>query len=103
DLFTTVKTAAKYAGVSVVSMSWGNTEYNGEGRTYDSSFQTASGHQRVTFLAATGDLGSPGYYAAYSPKVVAVGGTTLTITTNGSYGMEDGWSGSGGGISAYET
>ena len=33
----------------------------------------------VTFLAATGDSGEPGEYPAYSPNVVAVGGTSLTI------------------------
>jgi hypothetical protein len=102
DLFTAVTTAANYPGVSVVSMSWGGPEFSGE-QGYDSTFLTPGGHQGVTFLAATGDTGGPGQYPAYSPNVVAVGGTTLTINSDGSYGGETGWSGSGGGISQYES
>jgi subtilase family serine protease len=34
--------------------------------------------------------------------VLAVGGTTLTLNPDGSYSSEKAWSGSGGGISAYE-
>ena len=33
----------------------------------------------MTFVAASGDDGAPGTYPAYSPNVVAVGGTTLTV------------------------
>ncbi|MGA2440018.1 MAG: hypothetical protein ABSH08_03600 [Tepidisphaeraceae bacterium] len=112
DLFAAVATAANYPGVSVVSMSWGGSEVSGE-QAYDSTFLTPIGHQGVTFLAATGDSGAPGLYPACSPNVVAVGGTTLTINSNGSYGGETGWSlgsdwwdpsaAGGGGISAYES
>ena len=35
--------------------------------------------------------------------MLAVGGTTLTLTSNGNYGSETGWSGSGGGISSFES
>ena len=79
NLMTAVKTAAAYPGVSVVSMSWGGSESSGE-TSYDSYFTTPSGHANVTFLASTGDDGSPGGYPAYSPNVIAVGGTTLTST-----------------------
>ena len=96
-----MKTAAGLPGVSAVSMSWGTNEYSGE-QTIDSTFTTPSGHQGVTFVAATGDQGSPGYYPAYSPKVLAVGGTTLNLNPNGTYQSETAWSGSGGGTSAYE-
>ncbi len=65
-------------------------------------FTTPSGHAGVTFLASTGDSGSPGEFPAYSPNVVAVGGTTLTINGN-SYVSEVGWSDSGGGQSSYES
>jgi hypothetical protein len=102
DLLQGVSTAAGLAGVSVVSMSWGSGEFSGE-TSDDSSFTTPSGHQGVTFLAATGDSGSPGEYPAYSPNVVAVGGTYLKLNTDGSYFSETAWSGSGGGTSAYET
>ena len=91
DLYPAVDAARNYAGVSVVSMSWGSGEFPGE-TSYDNVFTTPVGHQGVTFLAATGDYGSPGGYPAYSPNVVAVGGTTLTLNSDGSYKSEVGWS-----------
>jgi subtilase family serine protease len=102
DLYSAAATAAAYAGVSVVSMSFGSSEFSSESN-YDSMFTTPAGHQGVTFLASTGDSGSPAEYPAYSPNVVAVGGSVLTVNSNGSYNTESGWSGSGGGISKYET
>jgi hypothetical protein len=101
DLFKAVDTAADYTGVSVVSMSWSGGETSNEA-SYDSNFVTPSGHQGVTFLAATGDDGSPSGYPAYSPDVVAVGGTTLDINSSGQYIAEGAWSDGGGGISEYE-
>jgi len=41
-------------------------------------------------------------YPAASPNVLAVGGTTLSVTSTGQYLSETGWSGSGGGHSPYE-
>jgi subtilase family serine protease len=102
DLFKAVDTAAGYAGVSVVSMSWSGGESSSE-TGLDSNFVTPNGHQGVTFLAATGDNGSPSGYPAYSPDVVAVGGTTLDINSSGTYLGESAWSGTGGGISVYES
>ena len=102
DMYQGVITAASLPGVSVVSMSWGSGEFSGE-QTFDGDFTTPNGHQGVTFVASTGDGGSPGDYPAYSPNVVAVGGTSLYLSNNGSYSGEAGWSGSGGGISAFET
>ena len=102
DMFQGVLMAAELAGVSVVSMSWGSNEFNGE-TSFDGDFTTPSGHQGVTFVAATGDSGAPGEYPAYSPNVLAVGGTSLYLNANGSYGSEAAWSGSGGGSSEYET
>jgi hypothetical protein len=101
DLYAGVAMAASLPGVSSVSMSWGDGEFGGEG-SYDSYFQTPSGHQGVTFVAGSGDGGSPGIYPAYSSHVVAVGGTSLWLGSDGSYPGETGWSGSGGGISAFE-
>jgi hypothetical protein len=101
DLYQGVRTAAALPGVSVVAMSWGAGEYSGETQ-YDPDFTTPRGHQGVTFVAAAGDAGSPGLYPAYSPGVVAVGGTTLTIRGSDSYGAETAWSGSGGGRSTGE-
>ena len=101
DMFTAVATAASLPGVSVVSMSWGIDEYSGQ-QAVDSTFTTPSGHQGVTFIAASGDQGSPGYYPAYSPNVLAAGGTTLTLNANNAIQSETAWSGSGGGTSQYE-
>ncbi len=56
-------------------------------------------------MASTGDSGSSGApeYTSASPNVLAVGGTQLTTDTAGNYLSETGWSGSGGGLSAYES
>jgi subtilase family serine protease len=113
DLYAGVSTAAHLAGVSVVSMSWGGSESSGELST-DTVFTTPLGHQGVTFVASSGDSGSPPIYPACSPNVVAVGGTTLFVQSgaSGNYIGETGWSkgsdfwspaaASGGGVSLYE-
>lgn len=102
DLLTAVQTAADHAGVSAVSMSWGGGEFSGE-TSYDSVFLTPNGHQGVTFLASTGDDGTPAGYPALSPNVVAVGGTSLDIDSSGDYLGESAWSDGGGGISQVES
>ncbi len=102
DLYSAISIAANLPGVSVVSLSWGSSEYSGES-FWDSYFETPTGHQGVTFVAASGDGGSPGIYPASSPNVVAAGGTTLTLDSNGEYESETAWSASGGGVSAYES
>ena len=99
---TAVSYAKSVAAVTVVSMSFGAGEFSGE-TGFDSIFTTPAGHQGITYVASTGDNGSPGGYPAYSPNVVAVGGTTLTSPDSvGTYGTETGWTGSGGGISTQE-
>jgi hypothetical protein len=102
DLYQAVATAADASGVSVVSMSFGSGEYSGETST-DSTFVTPNGHQGVTFLASSGDNGTPAGYPAFSPNVVAVGGTSLYVDASGNYQSESAWSGSGGGISQLES
>ncbi|HMB96810.1 MAG TPA: hypothetical protein VKK61_12280, partial [Tepidisphaeraceae bacterium] len=57
DLLAGVNYARNAAGVSVVSLSWGSSEFFQESR-YDSDFTTPAGHQGVTFVAASGDEGS---------------------------------------------
>ena len=113
DLMSSVATAASQPGVSVVSMSWGFAEgqsvFASDEATYDSLFNAPG----VTFVASTGDYGTADpEYPAYSPNVVAVGGTSLTLNGDDSYNSETGWGyqsdsvgafiGSGGGISLYE-
>jgi subtilase family serine protease len=103
DLLAAIDYARNYAGVSVVSMSWGGSEFYNEA-SLDSYFTTPTGHQGVTFVASSGDSGA--WYGpewpAVSPNVLAVGGTSLTLRS-GAYSSESAWSGSGGGYSSYET
>ncbi len=80
NLETGEVTAASLPGVSVISNSWGGGEDSSELSEDTTYFQ----HPGVTYLAATGDDGAtfaneglPGGYPAFSPNVVAVGGTTL--------------------------
>jgi subtilase family serine protease len=118
DLFAAVNTARNYAGVSVVSMSWGGSSTAGQS-AYDSYFTTPAGHIGVTFLAASGDSGSydpttgsvSTSYPAASPNVIGVGGTTLQTDSSGDYLSETAWGngtrsktqgGSGGGLSPYD-
>jgi hypothetical protein len=101
DLFTAVAYAAGQRGVSVVSMSWGSPEFSNEA-SFDSTFTTPVGHAGVTFLSAPGDAGAPASYPSASPDVIAVGGTSLVLSASGAWSAETGWSGSAGGVSAYE-
>lgn len=99
DLLWAVDYASSH-GASVVSMSWGSHEFSSES-SYDSHFA----YPGVTYVASSGDSGAGVEWPAASPNVIAVGGTTLTISSsNGAYswGSETAWSGSGGGVSAYE-
>jgi subtilase family serine protease len=84
-------------GASVVSMSFGGSEFSTE--TGSDTHFAVNG---VTFTASSGDSGNGVEYPAASPDVVAVGGTTLNINSSGNYLSETAWNGSGGGQSAYE-
>jgi subtilase family serine protease len=95
DLLAAVKYAAAHA--NVVSMSWGGGEFSGE--TGDDSDFSQPG---VAFVASSGDNGAPISWPAASPNVLSVGGTALTVGAGNSWSSEVGWSGSGGGPSAYE-
>ena len=114
DLMAGVTTAASQPGVSVVSMSWGFAEgqsvFSADENAYDSYFV----HPGVTFVASTGDYGAAGaVYPAFSPNVLAVGGTSLSLNADNTYDSETGWGynsdsmgtfvGSGGGLSQYES
>ena len=64
-------------------------------------FHDAGGTCGITFIAASGDNGTVEYPSA-SPNVLSVGGTTLNLSSSGSYGSETAWFDSGGGYSQYE-
>jgi subtilase family serine protease len=103
DLFGAVRYASHLARVSVISMSWGSSEFPDESNL-DGLFTTPVGHDPVTYVAASGDSGAwnEPVYPAVSPNVLAVGGTTLTLGLGNTYGVESGWAYSTGGFSRYE-
>ena len=78
-------------------MSWGSNEDPSQS-SYDYHFASNT----VSMFAASGDQ-SVISYPASSPNVVGVGGTTIdtTVTSNAVFRTPSGWSGSGGGCSAY--
>jgi len=96
ELLDAVSYAAGHA--NVVSMSWGGSEFSSE-TAYDSYFD----HAGVAFVASSGDSGAPASWPSASPNVLGVGGTALTVGTGNVWSSEVGWSGSGGGPSAYES
>src|SRR5207302_1023727 len=59
NLLAAVQTAAKQPGVVVVSMSWGSPEFSSEKFLDNTYFVTPSGHTPVSFVASSGDTGSP--------------------------------------------
>jgi subtilase family serine protease len=84
-------------------MSFGGGEFSGEtGASADGVFSTGNG-SGVSFTASSGDSGCGAQYPAASPFVTSVGGTSLTIQSNGTYVSESAWSGSGGGTSSFES
>ncbi|MGO9919796.1 MAG: S8 family serine peptidase [Isosphaeraceae bacterium] len=108
-----VATAASQPGVSVVSMSWGFPEGQTVLAADEAAYDSVMSVPGVTFVASTGDYGAADpEYPAFSPNVVAVGGASLTLNSDGAYNGETGWGyysnaagafiGSGSGISLYE-
>jgi subtilase family serine protease len=97
NLLKAVDYAASRSGVVAVSMSWGGAEFPEE-VSLDSHFKSASG---AVFFASSGDDGWGASWPASSPNVVGVGGTRLAFDA-GNKVTETAWTGSGGGVSAYE-
>ncbi len=99
DLLAAAAWARDHSGASVVVMGFSGGEF-GEETAMDAIFHSSAVYG-ITWVASTGSSGEPGGYPAFSPNVLAVGGTILSAP-GGVYGSEAGWSGSGGGISTYE-
>jgi subtilase family serine protease len=104
NLFTAVKTAVNL-GAKFVSLSWGGGE-DGSEASYDSTYFSATG---VVYTASTGDgaYSAGVIYPATSPRVVAVGGTSLTTASNSRGWSESVWKnsstqGTGSGCSSDE-
>lgn len=103
DLLTAVDYARNH-GASVVSMSWGSNEFNGE-TSYDSHFN----HSGVSYIASAGDAAGVAEWPAEATDVLSVGGTNLQLDASGNRAGETVWgtstvgaSGTGGGVSLYE-
>jgi hypothetical protein len=96
NLFAAVNYATS-SGASIVSMSWGGTDASSD-KSYNADFENSG----VTYIASAGDTGAAVEYPAASPYVLAIGGTTLTLTSSNGYSSESAWSDGGGGVSRYE-
>jgi subtilase family serine protease len=95
DLAAAEDTAARM-GASVISNSYGGSEFSAEGTsTYNSHFN----HPGIPITVSSGDAGYGVEFPAASQYVTAVGGTSLT--RSGSAFTERAWSGAGSGCSAY--
>jgi len=96
DLMTAVDRAIS-SGATVVSNSYGSSEFSGE-TSYDSHFKKTG----VAITFPSGDSGYGTMYPASSQYVTAVGGTTLNFNADKTYKNETAWSGSGSGCSVFE-
>jgi len=85
-------------GATVISNSWGSSEYSTETADEAAYFN----HPGVAITASAGDSGFGAMFPAASHYVTAVGGTTLTLNSNGNWAGETVWSGTGSGCSQYE-
>jgi subtilase family serine protease len=95
DLAAAENTAAGL-GASVISNSYGGSEFSSEGSaTYDAPFN----HPGIPITVSSGDNGYGVEFPAASQYVTAVGGTSLK--KSGSTYTETAWSGAGSGCSAY--
>ena len=99
NLIKAVDYATQRSDVVAISMSWGGAEFPEE-TSLDSHFVSHSG---AAFFASSGDNGTGTSWPASNPNVIAVGGTRLLLNTQGNFKEESAWTGSGGGISTYET
>jgi len=95
NLAAAVNTAAKL-GATEISNSYGGSEFSSE--VSDSAYN----HPGIAVTASSGDNGYGLFgYPAASPYVISVGGTTLSLGPENSYGGETAWSGGGSGCSSY--
>lgn len=97
NLLKAVDYAASRTDTVAISMSWGGAEFPEE-VSLDNHFTSKYG---AVFFASSGDNGWGASWPASSPNVVAVGGTRLSFDSKNA-AKEIAWTGSGGGVSAYE-
>jgi subtilase family serine protease len=86
-----------------ISNSWGGGEWSGEvGAGADDVFFRYY-PTKIVYFASAGDYGWGAQYPSSSPWVVSAGGTTINRDSSQNFVSESCWSGSGGGVSSYET
>src|SRR5207248_9051160 len=102
NYYSDLATAVNYAkshGAIAVSNSYGGGEWSGE-TNYNSTYSTTVANQVVT--VSSGDSGYGVEFPAAAPGVIAVGGTSLYVTSSNTRSSESAWSGAGSGCSAAE-
>ena len=97
NLGTAVNEAAKL-GADAISNSYGGSEATAD-TTDDTKYYD---HPGIAITASSGDGGYGVEYPAASPYVTAVGGTSLSTSSNSRGWTETAWSGAGAGCSKYE-
>jgi subtilase family serine protease len=97
NLGAAVNTAANL-GATVISNSYGGGESSAD-TSYDASYYN---HPGIPITVSSGDSGYGVEYPAASQYVTAVGGTSLSRSSNSRGWSETAWSGAGSGCSAYD-
>jgi hypothetical protein len=104
DLLQAIDKAVELVGPTggSISMSFGRNEL------YFDPLESIHYHNpdtaNISFLASTGDSGAMVSHPAVYADVTAVGGTYINVDSNGNQiTPEEGWTGSGGGISSFFT
>lgn len=96
DLGTAVNTAVKM-GATVVSNSYGGNEESDEATIAKDYYD----HPGVVITASSGDYGYGAQIPAAFGSVVAVGGTSLTLNSDGTRASETVWNSGGSGCSRF--
>jgi hypothetical protein len=97
NLGTAVNTAVAQGAVAV-SNSYGGSESSSDPTSSNSYYK----HPGVAITVSSGDDGYGVEFPASSPYVTAVGGTSLSRSSNSRGWSETAWNGAGSGCSAYE-
>ncbi|HEV2520466.1 MAG TPA: PKD domain-containing protein [Thermoplasmata archaeon] len=123
-LYEAVDWLVAHDAVNVLTMSWGENDVgvfnaflgpcqSACNASSDGSYQSlhpvleAAAAEGISLFSASGDCGAADgtggvstNYPGSDPYVTGVGGTDLTLTTNGGYGGETGWAGNSSGSSS---
>ena len=88
---------AVHLGATVISNSYGGSDFSGE-----AGYDTYYNHPGVAITVSSGDTGNLIEYPSSSPDVTAVGGTSLSQSSNARGWAESAWNSGGSGCSAGE-